>query len=83
MFRELETVNPDSSLYEAVSVMVAAKSNKIPIMDQTNGNILYVLTQKPLLKFLLHFVPNIQYFEHLTLSLKEAGVGTFDKLQVK
>ena len=83
MFREPETVNPDSSLYEAVSMMVAAKTNKIPIMDQTNGNILYVLTQKPLLKFLLHFVPNLQYFDHLSLSLSEAGVGTFENLQVK
>jgi len=80
--KEAETVAPDTSLYQAISLMVAAKKNKISIMDPNNGNILYVLTQKPLLRFLLHFVPNLQYFDHLNLSLTEAGVGTFENLQV-
>ena len=62
--------------------MIASKTNKIPIMDPSNGNILYVLNQKPLLKFLLNFVPNLQYFDHLSLSLSQAVVGTFQNLQV-
>ena len=73
---------PDTSLYQAINTMIAGKTNKIPIMDPDNGNILYVLNQKPLLKFLLNFVPNLQYFDHLSLSLSQAVVGTFQNLQV-
>ena len=77
-----ETVSPDTSLYQAINIMIASKTNKIPIMDPSNGNILYILNQKPLLKFLLTFVPNLQYFDHLSLSLSQAVVGTFQNLQV-
>ena len=73
---------PDTSLYQAINTMIAGKTNKIPIMDPDNGNILYVLNQKPLLKFLLNFVPNLQYFDHLSASLSQAVVGTFQNLQV-
>ena len=80
--RECQSVTPDTSLFQAISMMVASKTNKIPIMDPSNGNILYVLNQKPLLRFLLNFVPNLQYFNHLTLSLAEAGVGTLENIEV-
>ena len=75
-------MSPDTSLYQAINMMIAGKTNKIPIMDPDNGNILYVLNQKPLLKFLLNFVPNLQYFDHLSVSLSQAVVGTFQNLQV-
>ena len=75
-------MSPDTSLYQAINIMIASKANKIPIMDPDNGNILYVLNQKPLLKFLLNFVPNLQYFDHLSVSLSQAVVGTFQNLQV-
>ena len=75
-------MSPDTSLYQAISTMIAGKKKKIPISDPASGNILYVLNQKPLLRFLLHFVPNLQYFDHLSLSVSEGGVGTFENLQV-
>ena len=82
MPREAEFVTPDTSLYQAIGMMVAAKTNKIPIIDPSNGNVLYVLNQKPLLRFLLNFVPNLQYFHHLSMSVAETGVGTFEDIQV-
>ena len=51
-------------------------------MDPDTGNVLYVLSQRQLLRFLLHFVPNLQYFDHLVAPLCEAGVGTFRSVEV-
>ena len=44
---------------------------------------LYILNQKPLLRFLFHYVPNLQNFEHLTTSIVDAGVGTYDNIEVR
>ena len=32
---------------------------RLPVIDPASGNILYVITQKPLLKFLYKFFPNL------------------------
>ena len=51
-------------------------------MDPDTGNILYVLSQRQLLRFLLHFVPNLQYFDHLVSPLCDVGVGTFSNVEM-
>ena len=54
---------------------------RLSILDPDTGNILYVLSQRELLKFLLHFVPNLQYFDHLIAPIIEVGVGTFTNIK--
>ena len=44
---------------------------------------LYILNQKPLLRFLHHYVPNLDNYEHLSISIVDAGVGTFDNIEVR
>ena len=56
--------------------------SRLPITDPDSGNTLYVLNPRQLLRFLLHFVPNLQYFDHLTAPIIEAGVGTFRDIEV-
>jgi len=80
--KELIYVSPDASLYEAVSLIIHNKIHRLPIVDASNGNVLYILNQKPLLQFLLHQVPNLRNFDHLTNSIVNAGVGTFDNIKV-
>ena len=55
---------------------------RLPIADPETGNILYILNQRQLLRFLLNFVPNLQYFDHLTTSIVEMRVGTFTDIEV-
>ena len=56
---------------------------RLPIVDPSNGNVLYILNQKPLLRFLHHYVPNLDNYEHLSISIVDAGVGTFDNIEVR
>ena len=55
---------------------------RLPIIDPSNGNVLYILNQKPLLRFLFDQVPHLDSFNHLSISIAEAGVGTFDNIEV-
>jgi len=80
--KNLENVSPDVSLYQAISAMISKKFHQLPIADPETGNILYILNQRQLLRFLLNFVPNLQYFDHLTTSIVEMRVGTFTDIEV-
>jgi len=75
-------VSPDHSLHQAVSRMVEANTTRIPIIDPGSGNVLYLLGQRALLRFLFQYVPNLAFFHLLSQSIEEAGVGTFQGLQV-
>jgi len=76
-------VSPDASLYEAVCLLIQNKIHRLPIIDPSNGNVLYILNQKPLLQFLFNQVPNLQNFDHLLSSIVDAGVGTFSNIKVR
>lgn len=80
--KTFEHVFPDASLYQAISSMIAHKTHRLPIIDPESGNVLYILNQRQLLRFLLNFVPNLQYFDHLTTSIVSAGVGTYTNVKV-
>jgi len=80
--KDLIYVSPDTSLYEAVSLLIQNKIHRLPIIDPVNGNVLYIVNQKPLLRFLYFYVPNLHRFNHLNRDIRDAGVGTFTNVQV-
>lgn len=55
-YRPLISISPDTSLYEAVRMLILTKVHRLPIIDPVTGNALYVLTHKRVLKFLYIFV---------------------------
>ena len=63
--------------------IVHVQYSRLPIIDPESGNVLYILNQRQLLRFLLNFVPNLQYFDHLTTSIVAAGVGTYTNVKVQ
>ena len=65
------------------SVLIFFPLCRLPIIDPSNGNVLYILNQKPLLRFLHHYVPNLDNYEHLSMSILDAGVGTFGNIEVR
>ncbi|XP_023325839.1 5'-AMP-activated protein kinase subunit gamma-1 [Eurytemora carolleeae] len=73
---------PDSSLFDAASVLIRNKIHRLPIIDPSNGNVLYIMTQKPMLKFLYKFFPRLDQVSILHRSISEAEVGTFKKIKV-
>ena len=44
------------SLYEAVKMLVTQKIHRLPVIDRSTGNAIYILTHKRLLHFLYHNV---------------------------
>jgi len=80
--RNLVAAHPDTSLYQAVRLLIDNKIHRLPIVNPEDGNVLYILNQKPLLKFLLTCVPHLHRSSYLSTSIKEAKVGTFSNIQV-
>merc|ERR1719430_3014964 len=76
------SVPPSASLYEAVSLLIQNKIHRLPIVEPETGNVLYILNQKPLLKFLHNYVPNLRSSSHLQKSIFEASVGSYDDIQI-
>merc|ERR1712098_108695 len=68
--------------YEAINSMICNKVNQLPIIEPDTGNLLFIINQRQLLKFLLNFVPNLQYFEHLLSPILDVAAGTFSNLKV-
>jgi len=79
--RDLIHASLDSGLLEAVTILIENKIHRLPIIDPLNGDIVYILNQKPLLKFLYN-VPNLKNSRHLQMSLAQAGVGSYKNISV-
>lgn len=73
---------PDSSLFDATALLLRRKIHRLPIIDYSNGNVLYIMTQKPLIKFLYTFFPNLDKVPFLQKTLSESGVGTYSNIKV-
>merc|ERR1711892_525352 len=69
----------DSGLLEAVKLLIENKIHRLPVIDPDNGDVVYILNQKPLLKFLFN-VPNLRSSNHLKRSIAQAGVGSEGRL---
>jgi len=80
--KDMISVPPTASLYHAVTLLIKNKIHRLPVVDPDNGNVLFILNQKPLLRFLHHYVPNLDQSPHLQMSILEARVGSYDDVQV-
>ena len=58
------TIDPSESLYKAVEILCEEKIHRLPVLEQTTGNIGYILTHKRLIKFLFLYVSCILRFVH-------------------
>lgn len=72
---------PESSLFDAASMLIKNKIHRLPIVDP-KGNVINIMTQKPLLKFLYQFFPKLDQVAMLHKSIRQAGVGTLADIKV-
>jgi len=79
--KDLIHISLEAGLLEAVTLLIENKIHRLPIIDPENGNVLAILNQKPLLKFLFN-VPRLSSSEHLKMSIAEAGVGSYGNISV-
>jgi len=73
---------PHSSLFDAATLLLNKKIHRLPIIDPYNGNVLYIMTQKPMIKFLYQYFPNLAKASSLNQSIEEARVGTLDDIKI-
>lgn len=50
------TIDPTESLHRAVEILCQEKIHRLPVLEQTTGNISYILTHKRIIKFLFLYV---------------------------
>lgn len=79
---ELFHMYPESSLYDAAALLIKKNIHRLPIINPRNGNVIYIMTQKPLLKFLYKCFPALSQVPLLNMSIGQAAVGTYHKIQV-
>ena len=54
--KDLIWIDPDASLFNAIRILIENKIHRLPVIDPTSGNVLYILTHKRLLRFLFLYV---------------------------
>lgn len=54
--QELISIGPDMSLYFAIQTLINNRIHRLPVIDPITGNVLYIVTHKRILRFLLLYV---------------------------
>lgn len=52
----LVSISPDASLYDAIKTLIHSRIHRLPVIDPSTGNVLYILTHKRILRFLFLYV---------------------------
>lgn len=60
------------SLYFAIQTLINNKIHRLPVIDPATGNVLYIVTHKRILRFLLLYVRvlNFIFFFHIFLFIE-------------
>ncbi|XP_078356596.1 5'-AMP-activated protein kinase subunit gamma-1-like, partial [Oculina patagonica] len=65
------------SLLDAVKTLVEYKIHRLPVIDPTTGNALYILTHKRILRFMFSSLTQTNPPEFMSSTLQELGIGTY------
>lgn len=76
-FKPLVNISPDASLFDAVYSLIKNKIHRLPVIDPTSGNALYILTHKRILKFLQLFMCDMPKPAFMRQNLEALGIGTY------
>ncbi|XP_063934676.1 5'-AMP-activated protein kinase subunit gamma-2-like [Zophobas morio] len=72
-------IEPKDSLLKAVRYLLDNKIHRLPVIDPSTGNALYILTHKRILSF-IHQNFNLDDVKCLDFTLQELGVGTHENI---
>lgn len=80
--KDLIYISPDASLYEAIKMLIHNKIHRLPVIDCSNGNVLYILTHKRILRFLFLYIHDMPQARFLQETIRNLGIGTYDGVEV-
>jgi len=80
--KDLIYIHPDASLYDAIKMLIHNKIHRLPVIDQKNGNVLYILTHKRILRFLFLYIHDMPQAKYLQQSILDLKIGTYKDVEV-
>ncbi|CAM4785129.1 unnamed protein product [Rotaria magnacalcarata] len=75
-------IRPNESLFEAVRVLVENRVHRLPIIDPTTHNVVFILTHKRILRFFYLYIYDWPQPTFMSKTLEELNIGTYDDLHV-
>jgi 5'-AMP-activated protein kinase regulatory gamma subunit len=73
-------MEPDASLFDAIQTLCINKVHRLPVIDKTTGNALYILTHKRILRFLYLYIYDLPQPAFMQKSIKELNIGSFENI---
>uniref|UniRef100_A0A1E1W8V2 CBS domain-containing protein n=1 Tax=Pectinophora gossypiella TaxID=13191 RepID=A0A1E1W8V2_PECGO len=77
----LVSIGPDSSLYDAIRMLIMNRIHRLPVIDPETGNVLYILTHKRILRFLFLYINELPKPSYLQCKLREVRIGTLNDIE--
>ncbi|XP_063837784.1 uncharacterized protein LOC135086883 [Ostrinia nubilalis] len=77
----LVSIGPDSSLYDAIRILITNRIHRLPVIDPETGNVLYILTHKRILRFLFLYINELPKPAYLQCKLRELRIGTLNDIE--
>ncbi|KAI8430698.1 hypothetical protein MSG28_000887 [Choristoneura fumiferana] len=77
----LVSIGPDSSLYDAIRILISNRIHRLPVIDPDTGNVLYILTHKRILRFLFLYINELPKPSYLQCKLRELQIGTLNDIE--
>jgi 5'-AMP-activated protein kinase regulatory gamma subunit len=78
--RGLVNMEPDASLFDAIYTLCVNKVHRLPVIDKTTGNALYILTHKRILRFLYLYIYDLPQPAFLRKTIEELNIGSYDNI---
>ncbi|XP_030572228.1 uncharacterized protein LOC115770918 isoform X2 [Drosophila novamexicana] len=77
----LVSIGPDASLYDAIKILIHSRIHRLPVINPENGNVLYILTHKRILRFLFLYINALPKPAYMEKSLRDLKIGTYDNIE--
>lgn len=73
-------IEPDASLFEAIKTLMMNHVHRLPVVDKTTGNAIYILTHKRILRFMYLYINDLPKPDIMNQTLDELNIGTYDNI---
>ncbi|CAH0716505.1 unnamed protein product, partial [Brenthis ino] len=77
----LVSISPDSSLFDAIKMLITNRIHRLPVIDPDTGNVLYILTHKRILRFLFLYINELPKPSYLQCKLRDLRIGTLNDIE--
>eukprot|EP00096_Caligus_rogercresseyi_P011490 TRINITY_DN4528_c0_g1_i1.p1 TRINITY_DN4528_c0_g1~~TRINITY_DN4528_c0_g1_i1.p1 ORF type:complete len:368 (+),score=108.53 TRINITY_DN4528_c0_g1_i1:127-1230(+) len=79
--KDLIFIRPSASLIEAIQMLISNQIHRLPVIDPSTNNVVYILTHKRLLRYLFQYIHNLPKPSFLDKSIFKLGIGTYSDIQ--